>query len=380
VVEGADLGQQPQQHPEQDADRHPHADHQRRRDGALGQDGVPGQGRVAHREGPRAEPERGRADVGPVGMEALRVAGDQAAGADPAVVQLHAGERLGRAHRRPEAVVGPELPGGPAGEPPAPLGDAVAGLVAPVHGHEQLEGDRSSVRGQVEVAGEGGLVAQGGPAGVAGLLERGHDAGDGPGVGAQRRAERDPRVAVLGDVVDRPPARRLDGEARLAVPAGPGHEAGRLVVGDHRAPADPLEPRVAVAEVEAAGEGAELGPVHRVRGQPQRPRRLEGVLVGGQGAGDRGRARGGRPVQALVALAAHGRLPAPGDQERRHQPQGGHDHGRAPEHVGPARRPVAPERPPAAPDRHHAYRIDQTGRRLKPAGPPPSRPGGAGGV
>ena len=255
MVEGADLGQQPQQHPEQDADGQPDADHQRRRDGALDQDGVAGQ------------------------------------------------------------------PGGPAEEPPAPLGHAVAGLVAPVDGHEQLEGDRPPVRGQVQVAGKGGLVAQGGLAGVAGPLERGHDARDGPGVGSQRRAERDPRVAVDGDVVDRPPARRLDGEGRLAVPAGPGHEAGRLAVGAHRAPADALETRVAVAEVEAAGEGAELAPVDRVRGQPQRPRR--------------------------------------------------------PERVRPARRPAAPGRTPA-PDRDHAYRIDRTGRRLKLPGPPPSRPRGAG--
>jgi hypothetical protein len=134
------------------------------------------------------------------------VAGDQAVGADPAVVQLHPGERLGGAHRRPQEVVGPELPGGPAEELPAPLGHAVADLVAPVHGDEQLEGDRAPGRGQVQVAGEGGLVAQGGLAGVAGLLERGHDGRDGPGVGPQRRAERDPRVAVDGDVVDRPPA------------------------------------------------------------------------------------------------------------------------------------------------------------------------------
>jgi hypothetical protein len=43
-VQGPDLGQQPQQGADQDADREPGAEHQRRRDRALGQDRIPGQG------------------------------------------------------------------------------------------------------------------------------------------------------------------------------------------------------------------------------------------------------------------------------------------------------------------------------------------------
>jgi hypothetical protein len=199
-------------------------------------------------------------------------------------------------------------------------------------------------RGQVQVAGERGLVADGGPAGVAGPLERGQQARVAAGVGPDAGAGRDPRVAELGHVVHRPPAGRPDGEPWLAVGPVPGHEGRRLVVGDHRAPADALEPPVALAEVEAAGEGAEL-----------------------------------RAVQALVALAVHGGLPAPGQQRRSRRPDQHDADGHAPEQMRPPGRPVAPGAPPE-PGPGHAYGIGRTGSRLKPASPPPSRPPGAGGA
>ena len=160
--------------------------------------------------------------------------------------------------------------------------------------------------------------------------------GIGTGVGSKGGAGRDPRVAEGGDVVQRPPARRPDGEGRLAVGTVPGHELVRLVVGDHRAPPDGLEPRVAVPEVEAAGEGVELRPAHRVRGQPQGTGRLQGALVVGQGAADGDRPRGRRAVQALVALVVHGGLPALREQRRPDRPDQHHGNGRAPDRGRPA--------------------------------------------
>jgi hypothetical protein len=57
--------------------------------------------------------------------------------------------------------------------------------------------------------------------------------------------------------------------------------------------------------------------------------------------------------------------------------------GRGARHAGGSRWTASPGRAapiPPPPDRDHAYGIDRTGSRLKPASPPPSRPPGAGGA
>lgn len=57
--------------------------------------------------------------------------------------------------------------------------------------------------------------------------------------------------------------------------------------------------------------------------------------------------------------------------------------GRGARHAGGSRGTASPGRAapiPPPPDRDHAYGIDRTGSRLKPASPPPSRPPGAGGA
>jgi hypothetical protein len=184
-VEGADLGEQPQQGAEQDAGRDPHAQHQRGRDGALGQDRVARQGGVAQGEPGVAEGEAFLAHIRAAGPEAGREAGQQAGRGDPVVVQLHAGGRQRGPQRLREEVAGPELPGRPAEEAGAPLGDG--GVLDLVDGDEQLERHRPSRLGQVEVAGECRLVAQGGPGAVAGPFQGGQDARGGAGVGRAAR-------------------------------------------------------------------------------------------------------------------------------------------------------------------------------------------------
>jgi hypothetical protein len=143
LVEGADLGQQPQQRAEQKADRDPGAEHERGRDGAFGQDRVARQGGVAQQEPAPPEGERLGPHVGAFGAEAGWGAGDQAVAANLLVVQLHPGERLRRPQRRLEEVPGPELAGGPSQERRPPLGDAADQHALPKDGYEQLERDRA---------------------------------------------------------------------------------------------------------------------------------------------------------------------------------------------------------------------------------------------
>src|SRR5215218_792718 len=260
-VQGPDLGQQPPQRPQQDAGRDPDEQDQRRRERLLGQHRVPRQRRVAQHEAASEGGAPVLPQVRAFGTEPGWVAGHQAGRTDLLVVQLDAGRvPEGRGlHRRLEEVAGPELTRGPAEEPLPAFRDIAERSVGVIDGHDQLVGDRSLRPGEVPVLVEGGLAADDRLPGVAGTLQTGQDPRDRAGVLADPRPG---RIAVPGDVVDVPAARRPDGEVLVILGAGGGFVAGRLVPPDHLAPADVLQTRIAGLPVETPHEDLELLLVH----------------------------------------------------------------------------------------------------------------------
>jgi hypothetical protein len=280
-------------------------------------------------------------------------------------VQLDAHARLGRAQRRLEEVAGAELAEGPAKERRPPPAHGGGRRAEAVHGHEQLEGDRTPVRRQRQVGDERGLLAEGRAPAAAGLLQPGQDAGVGAGVEPPGRAEPAGRLVVQRDVVHRPRAWWPDGEARCAVGPGVAHEAVRPAGGHRRPPADAVQPRVAALQVQGPGEGPELAAPHRRRGQPQGAFDLQGVLVVVQRGADGDHPRGRQPVQALLALPGHGVVPGPGDRGRRDHAAQGDPDGHGPPQGSPGSRTATPGAPPQGPSRDHADGIDLARGRLK---------------
>jgi hypothetical protein len=81
------------------------------------------------------------------------------------------------------------------------------------------------------------------------------------------------------DVVRVAPSGGLDLELGCPVGPGRGDELPGLVTGDAGDPADAVEAGKAAGQVKVAGERAEAGPGHLGRGEEQRARGVQEVLV-----------------------------------------------------------------------------------------------------